>query len=423
MPKTVKKTKKQGIPIREANEVITGLRQQLDPIHSETEDFDQPLDSDIVVTRGKREEHVTSPYHRMQLIVEGKAVSWLTVVDFQQQIGSQTLRMGGIAGVDTHNDHRFKGYGRRLINNLFRWLYREEYDTTLLYGVLNYYPRYGYAPAFPALQFTMTVRDAREAQPRGFTFVDFYPDYIKPVLRLYHQTNRTRTGPTRRYSRYWDGFQHGIFKGPPKSCKVILNPKGKPVGYLTYDVSGGHHAFELQMGMSMMEIGYSTSAVFPDILHQAARIASENDLDSFTLLLPEDLEFIDYCKVYGIRKSLFYRKDGGGLVRMVNIPSALKKVSRELGSRMSDRGQFNLGTNLQNVSLSWSKGELRVSSPIPGIPWVRMPQWAFAQLLYGSRNPKVLYDLGILKASGKTRAILEEMFPERPHYHYELDHF
>ena len=62
---------------------------------------------------------------------------------------------------------------------------------------------------------------------------------------------------------------------------MILDSKKHPVGYITYDVSGGHHAFELQMSMTLMEIGYTTPAVFPDVLEHLAKIASKNDLENF----------------------------------------------------------------------------------------------------------------------------------------------
>lgn len=59
---------------------------------SRRENLDKPLDKDI---------QVTGEYgrHKLRLFVEGECVSWVTVLEFQQQIGPEVLRLGGIGEV------------------------------------------------------------------------------------------------------------------------------------------------------------------------------------------------------------------------------------------------------------------------------------------------------------------------------------
>src|SRR5205085_2596225 len=135
---------------------------------SEPENLARPLDADISVT-------TTLPHHKIDLILDGKAVSGLTVIDFEQNVGASRIRMGGIAGVWTHNDHRFKGYSRRVLTNSLRWMHQAGFDTSMLFGIRGYYPKYGYAPAFPQAVFTVAVRDAERVKHdrKAFKLVNY----------------------------------------------------------------------------------------------------------------------------------------------------------------------------------------------------------------------------------------------------------
>jgi len=412
MPKRRKtsrrKAKRRGITFEEANARVARLRRHHVPSRSTPENLDSPVDADIRVT-------TELPRHKLELVVGGGAVSRLTVVDLQQQIGTQVVRMGGIAGVSTHSDHRFKGYGRRVMENSLRWMRREGFDTAMCYGIPSYYSRFGYAPAFPSVSFSIAVRDAETVEPTGCRFVAFAPEHLKPVLRMYHRNNVTRTGPTRRDPKHWIPFRKGVHYRQKAVCKVALDKKDRPVGYFVYDAS--------HLIATVIEVGFATMKIFPDVLRAAARRALRQRLEHIKLILPEDDAFIEFCKPLGLRKEMHYRRDGGCLVRMISIPSALRKVAAELGSRMSGAGRLTIRTNLDEVGLTWSKGKLRVGKPYQRGMQARMPQWALAQLLYGYRSAEALAATGILKGSRDAVAALARMFPVTPHFHHLVDHF
>jgi len=146
-------------------------------------------------------------------------------------------------------------------------------------------------------------------------------------------------------------------------------------------------------------------------------------LERIRLILPEDGAFVEWCKPLGLRKEMTWRPDGGGMVRMIHIPSALRKVAGELGSRTSGAGSVTLRTNVDDVGLAWSSGCLSVGPPQTSGPKARMPQWALAQLLYGCRSAEALLADGTLRATRRVTASLRAMFPVRPHFRYLADHF
>jgi predicted acetyltransferase len=146
-------------------------------------------------------------------------------------------------------------------------------------------------------------------------------------------------------------------------------------------------------------------------------------LENIRFSLPEDDPFIEFLKPLGLRKELQYRKNNGGMVRMINIPAALRKVGQELAGRMSGPGRLNLRTNLDAVGLAWSGGKMTVGRPIAGAPSARLPQWALAQMLYGYRTASALAMTGLLKAPPRAVGTLDRMLPQAPHFHYAVDKF
>jgi len=352
--------------------------------------------------------------HKLSLVVGGQAVSSVEIVDFRQQIGSQTLRMAGVAGVETHKDHRLKGYSRRVMVNSLRWMRREGFDVTMLLGIRNFYPKFGYAEAFPHVCFRIAVRDAELVARAGYRFTDYGPKYLKAVLAMYHRNNAGRTGPIPRDPKQWVPFRRGIKWGVKAICKVALDRTGRPVGYFVYE--------EKPLTARIVEVGYTTPAVFPDILRYAAEIAWRQRIEQVEFILPEDDAFIGFCLPLGVRKEVGYRQDGGGMVRMINIHTTLKAIAADLGPRTNGSDRLNVRTNLDNVGLSWSAGRLAVGGTTDG-PSARMPQWALAQLIYGYCSASALTATGLLKASRKSVAVLDEMFPVRPHFFYAVDNF
>lgn len=387
---------------------VARLRRGRIAILSAREDIDRPVDPQLQVA-------TTLDRHKLSLVIEGQEVSSLKVVDFQQQIGSAVVRMGGIADVYTHKDHRFQGHARRLLESSLYWMRAEGFDTAMLYGVPSLYPKFGYAQAFPGVCFSLTVRDAERIPAGGHRLVNFAPKHLRAVLRMYHRNNLGRTGPTRRDPKTWRPFRKGTEYGTQAVCKVALDARDRPIGYIVYDAR--------PMRATVIEVGFAVTGVFPDMLRAAARLAMKDRLERIQFILPEDDAFMEFCQPLGLRKETTHRGNGGGQVRMINIPSALAQVASDVGPRLGGAGRLTIRTNLDDVGLAWSGGRLTVGPPRRDGPQARLPQWALAQLLYGYRSADALIADGALKASAAAAAVLSEVFPVHPHFHYLVDHF
>jgi predicted acetyltransferase len=284
----------------------------------------------------------------------------------------------------------------------------------MLYGIPAFYPKFGFAPAFPHVTYTMAVRDAQRVPHGRLRFVKFTDGHLRAVLRMYERNNSGRTGPTRREAKVWAPFRRGRNWGPRIAVRVGLDGRGRAVAYLAHDV---------QLDATIVEVGYARPQAFGDLVRLAAGVAWASRAEKITFLLPEDEPLMRFCAPYGLNKELRYRPDGGCMVRMINIPAAMRKIAPLLATRAGGSGRLTIRTNLDDVGLSWSPGRLEVGRPRRQGPTVRLPQWALAQLLYGYRDTDSLVQHGNLAGTKEGISALSMLFPPGPHYHYLVDHF
>lgn len=394
---------------REVDRRIASLRAFRLPVRSVRERLDRTLDRRIRVDAG-------AGWRKLVLVVGGEDVSWATVVDFRQRIGTGVLRMGGIAGVGTRDDRRFLGYSRCVLENALRWMRGEGYHASMLYGIPSYYPKFGYAKAFPKVRFTVAVRDAERVPDPALTLVPFAAEtHLRPVLAMYHANNARRTGITLRDPGRWQPFRRGLQWGAEAEARVALDARGRAVGYIVYH--------QQPLTASVTEVGYASPAAFPALLRDAAQRAWEQRIDTVEFHLPEDDCFMSYCRGLGCRKEVTYPADGDGMVRLIHVPGALGAAAEDMASRARGTGCLTIRTNLDDAGLSWSGGRLRVGPASAAAPTVRLPQWALAQCLYGYREVAAATAEGIIRGTAGAPALLAELLPVRPHYHYNADHF
>lgn len=415
--------KNTGVTLSQANLKIAGLSRQAVEAYSGREDLDRPVDWDIKVEPSGQPTGKL-PGHSVNLIVRGVRVSWAGIIDFRQQIGPCVLRMGGVAGVGTHNEHRFKNYSRRVMDNSLRWMRQAGYDITMLFGITGFYPKYGYVPAFCDVTWSLALRDAERLAGGGeeYRFADFDVEkHLPAVLAMYRQNNAGRTGALVRDPATWRPFRIGVSWGLRPLVRVALDARGKPAGYFVYDT---------EERCRIVEIGYASPAVLPAIIREVAAMAAAQRVEKITFGLPEDHLAMRLCRPLGLEKIVRYRSDGWQMARLINIPSTFEKLSTLLAGRMSSPGRLGIYTNLDSVKLAWRAGRMDVrpspaSATEKSVPagGVYLSQWALTQLVFGYRDVESLALAGAVVGKPAALAALAEMFPQQQPYLPLVDEF
>jgi hypothetical protein len=149
------------------------------------------------------------------------------------RIGIAEVRMGGIGGVGTPEKHRNKGYSRRCLENSNVWMAEEGFDCATLFGISDYYDKFGYAPCLAWNTWTLPTRDAERAELRLNVRPMGENDF--PALHdLYAQNNAALTGSIVRNDRAkW--VQKGSWYGTPAETFVFTDDAGVVVAYAIRD--------------------------------------------------------------------------------------------------------------------------------------------------------------------------------------------
>lgn len=112
------------------------------------------------------EMHVVDHRVRWQfsLMIRDQRVSGLGLVKKRMRIGGAVVKMGGIAGVWTSGEHRKKGYASRVMDASVDFMRDKGYDTSILFGIRDFYHRYGFVEVFPSSALDVAASDLVSAR-------------------------------------------------------------------------------------------------------------------------------------------------------------------------------------------------------------------------------------------------------------------
>ncbi len=131
---------------------------------------------------------------RAELSVDGEAISRLWIVPFHLRIGDAVVRMDGIAGVGTDEAHRNRGYSRLVLEATVAWMKQGDAAISMLYGIPDYYPKFGYATAGPDYFTRCFVSEDATPLPHGWTAEPCVEADLPDLKRLYEESVRHAVG-------------------------------------------------------------------------------------------------------------------------------------------------------------------------------------------------------------------------------------
>lgn len=240
-------------------------------------------------------------------ILEGKSVSRMGVWDMTWRIGCAPVRMGGVGGVETNREHRNKGYSRMCLDRAVLEMRRRGFEMAALFGISNYYHRWGFASAMPDYQLKIATRLLEESRmPQGMRVnaFDLKRDAAE-VLSIYARNNACRSASRVRPSaRVWKSFRRGSTWFTRVEAFVVRNRRGRICGYACHDKSATE--------MIVSEVGSAGPDVFPALAAEIARRAVAKRTGEVVFCIPPDHPFAAYLKKWDCREEARFAKGGGG---------------------------------------------------------------------------------------------------------------
>ena len=341
-------------------------------------------------------------------------VSRLWLHEYQMRFGTAQLKLGGIAGVGTNEEHRNKGYSRRVMEDSTAFMIENGFDVAMLFGIPDFYPKFGYATALPE---TWMELDTEEAQAAVSTYQirKFETGDVPKILSLYAANNAERTGTPLRDETRWKKFKMGSGFGVVADPFVVLNTAGEVIGYFVCD--------DKEENCILCDIGFQNRTIFETIVRFLGDRAKRIGAAQIECSMPTDHPFAIFCRRYGCRTNTQNPKNRGGMMRIINQSSTLKGITGELEKRLRRSahlsqwsGKILISTELGQDCLGIDRGRVAHTSSKANAFHLEMPQDKLIQLMMGRRS---IEDLAIepdVSVTGGIIPILETLFPlDYPH--------
>jgi GNAT superfamily N-acetyltransferase len=134
---------------------------------------------------------------------DGDIVSMIKIYKREIRWGESTAIMGGIGDVNTHPDHRGRGYAGMLMEDSVTYMWSQGYDISVLFsGLAGFYGKYGWG-VYPLPRLSIRPGPANDSTRYDVRRFCRSRD-LGPIMRMYEEFNSGRTGTLVRTPDYWD---------------------------------------------------------------------------------------------------------------------------------------------------------------------------------------------------------------------------
>lgn len=164
----------------------------------------------------------------VSLELDGRSVSRAYIIPMAIRIGAATVRMDGIGGVGTEEGFRNRGYSRLVLEAAVRRMREGDAALSTLYGIPDYYPRFGYASAGPEHEIRLLDATRPTALPPGWEARPVRPGDLPHLRRIYDEGTARSVGAVLRPASTWN---HLLEEGGPEECRVVAGPGGEIAAY------------------------------------------------------------------------------------------------------------------------------------------------------------------------------------------------
>jgi GNAT superfamily N-acetyltransferase len=338
-----------------------------------------------------------------------RIVTHFGVWGYTMRIGSARVHCGGIGAVATDFDHRRRGFMRRTIRAAIAAMRVAGYDLSILFGIDDFYHRFGYTRAWSDLHYAVKVNDLPVEKPRLLLKAALpHPQLDRLFNRLNARMTGTAVRPT--FSRPNPLYKHQGFswkQGRHLAGYIGVVDRGARLDVI--EATGDAH----------------------QCLCAAAELARRFGADEVRFVnLPYNSELAAALRAGNCVVEIQHRRCGAAMVRLINLPQALAKMSGELGRRLRNsplagwRGRLLIADGTDSAMLSIERGRLDVQ-PVDTRSAAHLIRGGdeMAQLLIGSDEPLRIAAAHGIRLHGDGRLLLPVLFPAQHPMLHMLDRF
>jgi hypothetical protein len=334
-------------------------------------------------------------------LLRGEVVTHFGVWDYQARIGTARVRVGGVGGVATARRVRKQGLMSQTATACLQAMREAGYDLSLLFGIPDFYHRFGYVRGWSDTDFIVHARDLPTKRPSS-RLRRFTPRPRGDLIELYNRHHRTVTGtavrPTyRRGYPVWTRVDAGYLWGPQTGPRgyVFVTRRGSRLDCL--ECCGRAEDILCALGFLARrwcceQVRFETLPYFSEVARRLRRGSCSAETQ--------------------------YHACGHAMVRLINLRCALEKMAGELSRRLRSslladwRGDLVIADAREEVGLHIANGRVTVGARAPTRHAI-LGGDEMAQLLLGTDTPEETAEAAGMRVSGDAKLLLPVLFPEQ----------
>jgi hypothetical protein len=377
---------------------------------------------------------------RVEVIEGGQAVSRLQIVRSTLRIGVASVPMDGIADVFTEPGHRKRGLARQMLHATVEHMRAGDAALTMLYGIPDFYHRFGYATTGPEHRLFLTRLDQPAVLPAGWSARPLVASDIPAVRRLYATATAAVSGAATRAddSWIWARLAGTVAPGQPQTdgwegCQALVSPAGAVEAYIWRgrgfwytDMVQRRHPEDLALAEAV--------AAGPDAARAAlARCRQWADSAAAARGRPVQRVILGLAPEGAVARAAArqdatfeqrFEATGGSMARVLDTGRLLTALAPELAGRAAAAGLPPL-TLACETEEGPARVDLRSSPAAPAAETValRLPQAVLVRLALGVYPPLELLAEVDSPLDGPQREVLGALFPQRHPHMYWLDRY
>lgn len=392
---------------------------------------------------------------KVGLYLGEREVSRTLIVPMMMRVGKAAVRMDGIGGVATEEDCRNRGYSRRVLEAAVRRMREGDAALSALYGIPNFYPKFGFASAGPEYEISLAPNEPQaigKDLSEGWSARPFHPDDLRAIRRIYDLNTANEVGPlVRAYRkdddagvaelpksyRAWDQLlKLAAEPSEPRedACRVLLDENEQVTAYVWLQKNNWWMRGNERSNPDTFHIGevmaLSTDAA--DAALTACCLWALESGDKFRrvkLVSPHNGLVASAARHRYSRFSAEYSPNADFMACTLDVPGLLNALEPELSERArsasigaeeslgfrTDEGEATLAVTSEGVAV-------KDSAKMPDLV-VELPQSTLARLCLGAYPPEDVLARLENTPNERTRKLVEILFPKRSPLIYPTDRF
>jgi predicted acetyltransferase len=362
------------------------------------------------------------PEHSRIAKENGQIMGHTSIIEKYIRIDDCVVKVAGIGDVYTHPDARGRHVAAHLMNDAMDYMRKNQYPLTMLYGIPNFYHKFGYSEAMADYKVFVPVKHVAQISSSAPLRPSKDSD-IPELNRLYNETYKSKTGYMRRVPASW--YNIAI----PEELFVTTDSGDKPTGYLVYRAVWGSGGYVAEAVAPTEEIRRAILAFYIS----KARETYQAELEF--RMTPDD-PFARFLQDFGSRvvARFFAEGEGNAMLGIIDLPLLLKEIKPCLEKRLvysplrEIKGGVNIVTDMAGkAAVLFDQGKIKIQGKIQkGLPTLETSQTLLTRSIIGYWSSERLMER--VKSAGfklppELSPILVALFPEKTPFTSEPDYF